>query len=271
MKREIVIRDHRNKAMFRVDDAYLNGYARLCGDNATLVYLCLCRHTDSATQESFPSQETMARKIGKSRDSVVRGVKELLKWNIISVERTRRQNQTWLCNTYTLLDKSVWKPKPCSTGAHGSPSSEIADTHAVKEPTYHVAPDDTKDAHSKDSHNKNAEASSAVLANSFFQKNQKDNDAPMDVNEFFEMCSESPYRFIRIIGDFASEKRPQISTKGGWRRFGLRNMRTAKRLEPYTDNHLEKALSKIHGALKVNGGYLREWGLETIEKYLDKI
>ncbi len=117
----IEIRDHRNKAMFRVDDKYLNGYAHLCGKYATLTYLCLCRHAD-LQQESFPSVKTMAKKLGISRDSVMEGIKALIEWNIISKTRKRRTNQTWLCNTYTLLDKSVWKPEPSSTEPLGEPS-----------------------------------------------------------------------------------------------------------------------------------------------------
>jgi hypothetical protein len=58
---QFLVRDLRNKQHFIVDDAYLNGYAKLCGPNATLVYLCHCRHADRH-QESFPSVQLMAEK-----------------------------------------------------------------------------------------------------------------------------------------------------------------------------------------------------------------
>jgi len=74
---QFLVRSLRNKQHFIVDDAYLNGYAKLCGPNATLVYLCLCRHADRH-QESFPSVQLMAGKTGISRDSVMRGIKKLL-------------------------------------------------------------------------------------------------------------------------------------------------------------------------------------------------
>jgi hypothetical protein len=118
---QFLVRDLRNKQHFIVDDEYLNGYAKLCGPSATLVYLCLCRHADRH-QESFPSVQLMAEKTGISRDSVMRGIKKLIEWNIISKERERREDATWLNNRYVLLDKSVWKPKPSSTEQPGAKS-----------------------------------------------------------------------------------------------------------------------------------------------------
>src|SRR3954451_15405663 len=118
---QFLVRDLRNKQHFIVDDAYLNGYAKLCGPNATLVYLCLCRHADRH-QESFPSVQLMAEKTGISRDSVMRGIKKLIEWNIIGKERERRQDAKWLNNRYILLDKTVWKQKPSSTEQLGAKS-----------------------------------------------------------------------------------------------------------------------------------------------------
>jgi hypothetical protein len=118
---QFLVRDLHNKQHFIVDDEYLNGYAKLCGPSATLVYLCLCRHSDRH-QESFPSVQLTAEKTGISRDSVMRGIKKLIEWNIISKERDRREDATWLNNRYILLDKTVWKAKPSSTEQHGAKS-----------------------------------------------------------------------------------------------------------------------------------------------------
>lgn len=154
------VRDYRNKSMFKVDDEYLNGYARLLGTNATLVYLCLCRHADRY-QESFPSVNGMAEKLGISDDSVSRGIKNLVEWNIISKERERRTNKTWLNNRYVLLDKSVWKAKPASHTANSGLDSHTANT---SDATPQIAGDATpqltgtkdthryKETHIKDTH-----------------------------------------------------------------------------------------------------------------------
>lgn len=144
----------RRKEKFFVDDAYLNGYAKLCGPNATLVYLCLCRHSDRH-QESFPSVELMAEKTGISRDSVMRGIKTLVGWNIISKERERRGDKTWLNNRYALLDKSVWVAKPSSTEQHGYPSRKSGLPKSQMGGFTQVAVSDTKDTHTeKDTHKK---------------------------------------------------------------------------------------------------------------------
>jgi len=151
--KNLEIRDNRNKSMFRMDDEYLNGYARLCGTNATLVYLCLCRHADRH-QESYPSVHTIAEKIGISRDSVMRGIKSLIEWNIITKERERKADARWLNNRYTLLDKSVWNPKPSSTQQHGA-KSQIEASQVANQGKSQVAHSDTKDTHNtKDTHTK---------------------------------------------------------------------------------------------------------------------
>lgn len=262
---QIKIRDSRQKTMFRVDDEYLNGYARLCGTNATLVYLCLCRHADRK-QESFPAIETMAKKLDVSRDSVMRGIKELTKWNIVSVERTRRPNKTWLNNIYTLLDKSVWEPKPSSTEQHGEPGRKNSGSQVANNATSQVAEGDTKDSHIKETNIRNAETSSADI-NSFFKRKGGDDGVPMSQLEFRRLCHSSPERHINILGIYARNKEADFTTRGQWRQFGLRNMRAALRLAPYTSEQFGRALQRISDAKK--GDFLEHWSLETIEKYLD--
>lgn len=153
-EKQFEVRDNRRKEMFRVDDEYLNGYARLCGTNATLVYLCLCRHADRH-QESFPSIETMATKTGVSKRSVIRGISTLVEWNIISKERERKENAKWLNNRYTLLDKSVWKSKPSATQSHGSQvpikTEPSANDDQSQVPQVHTKVTHKKDTHIKDS------------------------------------------------------------------------------------------------------------------------
>lgn len=145
------MRDSRKKEMFKVDDEYLNGYARLCGTNATLVYLCLCRHADR-NQESFPSVEMMAEKTNISRQSVMRGIKKLIQWNIISKERERRKDATWLNNRYTLLDKSVWKSKPSTTELHGRAKYQMGPSQVPNGGVSQVPQGDTKVTHRKVAH-----------------------------------------------------------------------------------------------------------------------
>lgn len=154
MENSFVVRDLRKKEKFQIDDEYLNGYAKLCGTNATLVYLCLCRHADYHTQECFPSILMMSEKLGISRDSVMVGIKNLIEWNIISKERVRNPNNAkWINNSYTLLDKTVWREKPSRCEPPGLAKSEIEDSQVGNKGKSQVAVVDCKDTHkNKDTH-----------------------------------------------------------------------------------------------------------------------
>lgn len=111
--KEFKVRDLRKKEQYKIDDEYLNGYARLCGIYATVVYNSLSRHAEFATQQCWPSIKTICEQHNISNKSVIKGIKELEKWGIIKIikekdDKTKRQ----LNNIYILLDKSEWKEKP---------------------------------------------------------------------------------------------------------------------------------------------------------------
>ena len=113
MGKKFKVRDLRKKNQYKVDDAYLNGYAKVCGIYATAVYNSLSRHADFETQECWPSIDLIAQQHNISRPSVIKGIKALEKWGVIikSQERddkTQRQKN----NIYGLVDKSDWIPLP---------------------------------------------------------------------------------------------------------------------------------------------------------------
>jgi len=101
------VRDLRQKDQFKIDDKYLNGYARVCGVNATLVYNSLCRHSEFYTQKAFPSQKRIAYQHGISVKRVRAGFKKLLEYNIITAKKERRKGK-FANYVYYLLDKSEW-------------------------------------------------------------------------------------------------------------------------------------------------------------------
>lgn len=123
------VRDFRTKQFFMVDDAYLNGYAKHLDPTTTAVYLSLCRHSDKE-QQSFPSQDLIAKEHGISKSTVKRKIRKLLGLNIIDVSQARNNKGKWLHNTYILLDKSVWKTiggSPVTHGNGGSPMTHTGD------------------------------------------------------------------------------------------------------------------------------------------------
>lgn len=104
-KRRVI--DKRKKEKFMLDDEYLNGQAKLCGWQATLVYLSLCRHANK-NQESFPSIKLMAEEHGVGRNTIIKGLKALETRKVIVIEKARKKDGKWLNNSYILLDKSEW-------------------------------------------------------------------------------------------------------------------------------------------------------------------
>ena len=154
--KEVKLRDLRQKEKYIVDDSYLNGYAKFCGWQATLVYNSLCRHANK-DQYSFPSIKLMTEQHGVGRNTIIKGIKSLESWNIIAVNRLNhkskidRTNQgMWKANGYTLLDKSQWEPSP-SKGQRPSPSQ---DTPSPSQEPDLVLLEDTKETHSKETHSK---------------------------------------------------------------------------------------------------------------------
>ncbi|MDO9231667.1 MAG: helix-turn-helix domain-containing protein [bacterium] len=100
--------DQRNKEKFQVDDAYLNGYAKICGINATGVYMALCRHA-SNEQECFPSKRLIAEKLNIGERTVYDAIKKLEMHCVIKVTKAGRKKDGKFKNlTYILLDKSEW-------------------------------------------------------------------------------------------------------------------------------------------------------------------
>lgn len=103
------VRDLRKKDQFKLDDRYINGYAKVCGIYATAVYASLSRHAAFSTQECWPNIDLIAKQHNISRPSVTKGIKNLEEYNIIKVNRSRDE-KGHKKNTYFLIDKSEWKP-----------------------------------------------------------------------------------------------------------------------------------------------------------------
>lgn len=103
------VRDLRKKTQYKVDDAYINGYARVCKPVATAVYNSLCRHAEFNSQRAFPSQKLIAYQHSISAKAVSRAIKKLSDYHIILIEMERTKGR-FTNYVYTLLDKSEWKP-----------------------------------------------------------------------------------------------------------------------------------------------------------------
>lgn len=93
------------------------------------------------------------------------------------------------------------------------------------------------------------------------------------LEEYVKSMRESPQRHINLIGEYADEIKPTFTTKPQWKVFTTRNLRPAKQLSYFTDEQIEKALNLIEKnkkTVKNPKGFITEWTLETLLKYLIK-
>lgn len=176
MEKKIRIIDKRVKEKFMMDDAYLNGYAKQCGWKATLVYLSLCRHSNK-DQFCFPSIELMSKQHSVCRDVIMDGIKILENWNVIAVQRERATRGTWRNNSYTLLDKSVWKHPRCQVAENDSESQvDDSDNPSRHNPPNQVDNSDTKETNTEGYKYKETHIGNASIAGN-------------EINEIFKIFS----------------------------------------------------------------------------------
>lgn len=115
-------------------------------------------------------------------------------------------------------------------------------------------------------------ATSEVVAEVEPKKKEKkpdDSGEKMLLPDFLVWCRASPQRHVRLVAEYADERKLTYTTKGQWRQFITRNIRAAKALAPYSDEQITKAMKKLLVDTKENGGFMTKWTLETIIKYLE--
>ena len=99
---KITIRDLRKGDWYWISKVLLDEFGSTIGPIGIAIYNCLAEH---ANQEGFcfPSHQTIADKIGASISSVPRGIRQLIKLEIIRKSRRRYHNVYYLLR----LDRSV--------------------------------------------------------------------------------------------------------------------------------------------------------------------
>ena len=112
---KIKVRDLRNGDWYWVSKALLDEYGDRLKPIGIAIYNCLAAH---ANQEGFcfPSHGHIAKKIGASISSVQRGIRELIKLEIIRKSRQRYHNVYYLLK----LDRS-YRPNSNETGQTSQP------------------------------------------------------------------------------------------------------------------------------------------------------
>lgn len=105
----MAVRDFREGYWYRIHNDFLRrGWGRAVGPYSTAVYNALALHANETTQQAYPSYSTIAELTGMSRNTAIKAVAELQRWNIVHVaERSKGKLQE--TNLVTLLDPAHWK------------------------------------------------------------------------------------------------------------------------------------------------------------------
>lgn len=251
MKRII---DARKKEKFMIDDEFIDKMARLCCHQGTIVYTSLCRRTDRG-QECFPSIQLMAEEHGVSTRTILRGLKKLSERNVIKIGKTRKKDGKWLNNTYTLLDKSVWKYDQV-TNSHMDSHVTKMDLPCDKNDGSHVTYSHTKETHIRKPIKKETHIAKASFADEF------------DLKSYIEEMIGNKQKHISLIGgyfkfllqenkiNFPSKKAIQVEIK--------RWIKDAMTIVEYTEEQRVKATDHV---MKEFPEY---WNLGTVAKYINK-
>jgi DNA-binding transcriptional ArsR family regulator len=115
------IRDLRSQGWFWIDNDFIDTWGGLLGATAIAIYTSLARHANNKTQESFPSEELIAKEIGVSDRTIRNHINKLEYLGIVRIQRAYNPySGQRKRNLYTLQDKSRWK-KPEEKLSRGVP------------------------------------------------------------------------------------------------------------------------------------------------------
>ncbi len=279
----IQIRDARRRQMYRIDDRYLDGYAKLCAPAGTAVYNSLCRHADTK-QESWPSIDLICDQHGISKSTAIRALKKLEEWNIIAVERKRDpRTKRQMVNVYVLIDQVDWKRLPgvtrepgpgvvmepgagCQKNAEpGVKNDQKPGVTTVleggteeKEAHRRVVADATDPAPTEKKCKQNGCNKTPVKDREFCKEHQL-----MTCPEFVEWYRKSEKRYIKLIAEFADEVKPVFETIAQWELWAAAHYKAAQELAVFSDEQIEKAYREVKASK-----YITEFNLYTVKKFV---
>lgn len=165
----------------------------------------------------------------------------------------------WQVNNEFYSQRKVSTLNSPAKGEHTVPTGE----HRMLRGEHQVAPNKI---HEEEPINKIAAAK--PTADPVLEKKEKPNgNEPMDYKQFYAWCQKSPHKHVRIIGEWADTTKPDLKTRAQWEIFIRRHCRAAKQLEPFTDDQLSTAFTKIEES-SGQSGWLKKYTLETLVKFI---
>lgn len=108
------------------------------------------------------------------------------------------------------------------------------------------------------------------------KRKKKDPNEPMDIDQFIKGCVNNKQRHINIVGEYADQLKQmkimngEYTTREQWGVFLLKNVRIARKMEPFTDLLISNAMAAVEKSLRSNGGYIDRFTLKTVFIHLVK-
>src|SRR5215217_1569482 len=96
----------------RIDNSIIDELASQIGIYGLGIYVAIKRHLNQKTGDCFPSYKTIARKLGIDRGTVIRYVKKLKAFNLLSPELRFKEDGSPTSNQYNFDKGSGTKPLP---------------------------------------------------------------------------------------------------------------------------------------------------------------
>ena len=106
----------------RIDNSIIDDLAAKIGIYGLGIYVAIKRHLNQKTGDCFPSYKTIARKLGIDRGTVIRYVKKLKAFNVISPELRFKEDGSPTSNQYN-FDKGSGSEHPPVVAEDNHPGS----------------------------------------------------------------------------------------------------------------------------------------------------
>lgn len=217
------------------------------------IFMWLCKYANQQG-ECFPSIETLRKRTGLSRNTVLDRLERLEDKKLINKLPRHKQGGDKDTNLYQILIHEI---------EGGSSRDALPLVHGAHEGS-------AGDAHRTVSSELNPKQGIDDGKPSSPRKNWKQEDL-MNLKEFVLWCKKSPSKHIQIIAEWAEAEGPTYTTYGQWSAYIRRYTKVARRLTPFTLEQIEKAYKKMMKDVqseKNPRGFITKYSLETLEKYL---
>lgn len=197
--------------------------------------------------------------IQRGRPTVVKALKNLQLVNVVKLVKVGNisgRSSVWTINKYT----DTWKLVKMGYLVKGKRKPSEAG---------YTKPSEAGLTHKK---NKEITKETATSVAEPLNKTLRDGE-PMDLSAYVASMRSSPRRYINFLGEYADEIKFNFSTRGQWRIFTDRNVKAARQIELFTDDQIGEAMGKIKANMRSSKnpkGFITEWSIETLLKYLTK-